>query len=285
MAVQPLLQSINFPSNIASAQTNFIYNWSAVQNWTGTSWNAQPYTGSGIVNDAAHQQALLDLNGGTGSTTMQADSGKIAMFLNGYSTQSHPDVNQWSFSISNKNYAANFVRPWANGQSLHVAISTKMRGIYFDPNGCGYTYFALFIKDHSTGKGITVLYYLWDNRPGIYPGAGAIYSTEPNGAHIPFCYCTVGDGNYMTNNGTPFSSGSTSFDANHWFIVSHSQFQALLQLARNNYPEFANLSTNPNDFSVTSTHIQAEIAATQTHAQYIPGQFGMTVTFANVLSQ
>lgn len=281
------LSSESFSGDAATALANNIWMFAPPRPWLNTSWNANAYTGSGITYNGSNQLGYNDLNRGYGSTTIQTAPGKISLFLNGYSTETHTHphyVHQWSMGVSNKAYAGND-RPWTNGKWLHVGARISIKHQYFD-SACGYSYLVLPVYDTKSGLAVHLLYQLSDSRSGFGHGAFAGVSIEAGNNPVAFAQVGVHSANtaYMQNLGANGVRGRGDSVSNFWFLVGPAHLQTLLNHCRS-LPGFASLSTNAEDYVLQGASFQPELAALSGQPRYIPGQFGWTVEWCAVLSQ
>lgn len=282
------LNSANFPATASAALSGFVNMFAPRRSWLPTNWNAQPYTGNGIVANGSNQLGYNDLNGGYGSTTIQAAPGKIGLFLNGFSTETHTSpnyVHQWSMGVTNKAYAGND-RPWANGKWLHCAVQIRLDGQYFGSNACGYSYVVLVLHDTTTNKGVHILYNLSDSRTRQPIGTYSGVSVEAGNVQIAFAQSDVHTSlpQYTQSLGANARRGTADSVDSFWFLVGPQHLQNLLRKVRA-LPGFANLSTNSADYVLEAVSIQPELAATSGQPVNIPGQFGFTVESCNFVSQ
>ena len=282
------LNSGNFPANVNALKSGFINMFAPARPWVSTMWNASPYTGSGIVPNGSNQLGYQDLNGGNGSSTIQSAPGKVGLFLNGFSTETHTSphyVGQWCFGVQDKSYAGND-RPWANGKWLHAAARIRVHSQYFG-NACGYSYMVLILHDLKSKISVQLLYALTDSRSNIGSGAWAAVSQEAGGT-IAFAQVGVTNGEaangYLENWGANYRRGSGNSVDDFWFAIGPQHLQKLLDKARTN-PGCAGLSTDSGDYVLEGVAFQPELGNLSGQPTNIPGQFGWTLESCNVVSQ
>lgn len=290
MAFTQLLSSSQFSNDISVFLNNNCNTYTPNLDYRRSSWQATEYTGSGIISTLENQVSLYDDNhANSGSTTIQVQNGKVGWFLNGFSTQTYSDAPQWSFTLWNKNLPSG-VRPWVNGQSLHMYANQLVNWCAMWGNACIFTYFGIFVKCRITGKIFAVIYNTWDSRNGYTPETGASQSVEPTElvpegsiafGHTPI----ISNSSYITSFGSNFQSGveAPKTDAYHG-VITPLQFNNMIALVRN-LQGYISISPNSSDYEILGISYHAEIVPAGPRVERITGNCDLTINQIEVNTQ